>query len=191
MNTHPQHLSRAYAGRKIGVAGKNDGGGDGPVLRQRQQIGHEQPVDALLLAVGIERAVTHLDVIQTGKSLMLFRQNAARVAPVIPVNAQKRTIGKLVVNGGNERLAHLGGVDKNIFPFALFAIQQIGKLHPEITGIHKGGDTLHTILPRAFQTIRPVVFAKKRIFSAWFWPGCAVLPSCVPPFSTAKRPGDR
>ena len=38
----------------------------------------------------------------------------------------------------------------------------------------------------AFQTIRPVVSRKKRGFSAHFWPGGAVLPPRILPFSKAK-----
>ena len=39
----------------------------------------------------------------------------------------------------------------------------------------------------AFQTIRPVVSRKKRVFSAHFGPGGAVLPPRVSPFSKLKR----
>ena len=39
----------------------------------------------------------------------------------------------------------------------------------------------------AFQTIRPVVSRKKRSFSAHFWPGGAVPPPRVSPFSKLKR----
>ena len=39
----------------------------------------------------------------------------------------------------------------------------------------------------AFQTLRPVVSRKKRGFSAHFWPGGAVLPPRVSPFSKLKR----
>ncbi|MCI7569282.1 MAG: hypothetical protein MSH25_07970, partial [Desulfovibrio sp.] len=39
----------------------------------------------------------------------------------------------------------------------------------------------------AFQTIRPVVSRKKRGFSAHFWPGGAVTPPRVSPFSKLKR----
>ena len=39
----------------------------------------------------------------------------------------------------------------------------------------------------AFQTLRPVTSRKKRVFSAHFWPGGAVPPPRVSPFSKLKR----
>ena len=146
MDTYAQHLGRAHAGSEIGIAGKNNGGRDGPVLGQRQQISHKQAVHPFLLSVGVEGSVAHLDIVKAGEGLMLFRHDAARIASVIPVDAQEGTFGELTVNFVNKRLAHLWGVNENILPPALFTVQQIGKLYPEITGIHKSGYTLHTIL---------------------------------------------
>src|SRR6185295_20018112 len=125
MNSHAELLRLLDADAEVLITGHQDRVADRTVPRERDHVGHDQGIDALLFADAVHESKADLHIIEMGQREML--RSRARRCPVIPVDAKKWRAG-LPGRKCSER-AHSGRmVQSELSPSEFPADQQAGPL---------------------------------------------------------------
>ena len=134
MDPDPELLSLLHADSEVLVAGEENALRHRTVARQRQHVGNDEGVDALLLSSRIHEPETNLDVGLIGERDVL-RRRALRGA-VVPVDPQQRQAGQRlgkVLERGNQDLV----VEADVGAREPRAAQLLRALREEVARVDK------------------------------------------------------